>query len=128
MSNSNDGIVTDTTKYINAKTDRIELPDGSFVESLETDISDESGATIFSTVTKGFGDRKYTASYNVYHFAYPDTKLRLINRYKINSKGLTMTSTSTSETSSVFPTSVVVTSNKITDKYAEIGKIEFEIY
>jgi len=86
---------------------------------VETDVKENNEFTTFATTTKGFGDRKYTASYDFYHFMYPDTHFRLINRYKINKSGLTMNSLSTAGTSAVIPTTVAVRRTTITDKYAE---------
>ncbi len=114
----NEEFIADTSNPLNVKEDAQALPGGGVVTSLETDTREGGGIMTYSTVNKGFGDRRYTASYNISHFAYPDTKLRLVNRYKINKKGLTMTSTSTGGTGAVFPNTVSIKSNKITDKYA----------
>lgn len=65
-----------------------------------------------------FGNRIYTASFDIYHFLFPDTRLRLVNRYSVSSKGLVMTSLSTAGTMAIFPVNVNVRTVEITDKYA----------
>ncbi|MFZ2257284.1 MAG: hypothetical protein WAV55_04000 [Clostridiaceae bacterium] len=113
---------------IDLKKDHISLPIGGSVEALMVDQiqqdtlsnlnSQINPLTRYSIVGTIFGDRQYTAAFDIYHFLYPDTRLRLVNRYSVSPKGLIMTSVSTAGTWSIFPVTVKVRSAEITDKYA----------
>ncbi|GGJ76380.1 hypothetical protein [Virgibacillus salexigens] len=117
---SND-VEFNTESPLNVSKDSIKLPNGGMVKATVTDSADASTGNIMPMeyVTKGFGDRRYTATYKVYHVAYPDTTLKLVNRYNISKSGLKMTSVGTGGTYAVFPTTVNPKSDRITDKYAQ---------
>lgn len=128
---SKESMSTDIQLPINLKKNRMELPNGGVVQSLVIDQAEEDILNNVSTmnntfattekiyVATVFGNRIYTASFNVYHFLYPDTRLRLVNRYSVSSNGLVMTSVSTAGTMAIFPTTVKIRTVEITDKYAQ---------
>ncbi|CEG29817.1 hypothetical protein [Bacillus sp. B-jedd] len=75
-------------------------------------------------LTQSFGDKVYKIDYAFYHLLYPDTHMVLNMFYKLNSSGITMTSTSKAGSYAVFP-STVSGSTKITDARAE--KVGYDV-
>ncbi|MEQ6378728.1 hypothetical protein RZN25_18150, partial [Bacillaceae bacterium S4-13-56] len=81
---SEEKVNIDTKDVYNKITKTKKVSGGGFVEMEVTDeavLSDDSSGVISTMgyITKGYGDRRYTAKYNVVHYLYPDTILSLIN-------------------------------------------------